>query len=123
MPMQRVLLITVALGWSHRSIPRGAAVVSELARRSGGLEVDVSAAPEELSPLDRAMLARYAVLLFANSSGSLPLDEEQRQAILDAVAGGTGLLGFHGASDTLHEWPAYGELIGARFKEHPWTQQ
>src|SRR5438128_2243468 len=26
------------------------------------------------------------------------------------------------SSDTLYEWPDYGRLVGAYFKEHPWTQ-
>ena len=28
-----------------------------------------------------------------------------------------------GATDTLYEWPEYGELIGAYFDGHPWTQE
>ena len=28
----------------------------------------------------------------------------------------------HSATDTLYEWPDYGRLVGAYFKEHPWTQ-
>jgi type 1 glutamine amidotransferase len=29
----------------------------------------------------------------------------------------------HSAADTLYEWPEYGRIVGAYFKEHPWTQQ
>ena len=29
----------------------------------------------------------------------------------------------HSATDTLYEFPDYGRLVGAYFKEHPWTQQ
>ena len=32
-------------------------------------------------------------------------------------------IGAHSATDTLYEWPDYGRLVGAYFKEHPWTQQ
>ena len=28
----------------------------------------------------------------------------------------------HSATDTLYEWADYGRLVGAYFKEHPWTQ-
>ena len=34
-----------------------------------------------------------------------------------------GFIGTHSATDTLYEWPDYGRLVGAYFKEHPWTQQ
>ena len=37
--------------------------------------------------------------------------------------GGKGFIGTHSATDTLYEWPDYGRLVGAYFKEHPWTQQ
>ncbi len=30
-------------------------------------------------------------------------------------------MGAHSATDTLYSWPEYGQLIGAYFKEHPWT--
>ncbi len=39
------------------------------------------------------------------------------------MSGGKGYLGVHSASDTLYEWPDYGRLVGAYFKEHPWTRQ
>ena len=38
------------------------------------------------------------------------------------VRSGGGFLGAHSAADTLYEWPDYGALLGAYFKEHPWTQ-
>ena len=32
------------------------------------------------------------------------------------------ILGVHSATDANHQWPAYGDMIGARFDGHPWTQ-
>jgi type 1 glutamine amidotransferase len=62
-------------------------------------------------------------LFFALTSGELPLSAEQRAAILGFVSGGGGFLGAHSATDTLYGWPEYGEMVGAYFREHPWTQQ
>ena len=45
-----------------------------------------------------------------------------REALLDFVRGGHGFIGSHSATDTLYDWPDYRDLIGAQFKEHPWTQ-
>ena len=47
---------------------------------------------------------------------------EERPSSISYPAGG-GFVGVHSASDTLYEWPEYGRLVGAYFKEHPWTQQ
>ena len=44
-------------------------------------------------------------------------------ALVNFVAGGRGFIGVHSATDSLYSWPEYGRLIGAYFKEHPWTQQ
>src|SRR4029079_6987311 len=44
-------------------------------------------------------------------------------AMVSFVSAGGGFVGVHSASDTLYDWPEYGRLVGAYFKEHPWTQQ
>ena len=61
--------------------------------------------------------------MFALTSGELPLTAAQRTALIDAINGGKGFIGIHSATDTLYEFPDYGRLVGAYFKEHPWTQQ
>ena len=119
----RVLLVTATAGYYHESIPTARRVLRELAQRSGDLEVatvleDVAA----LSRLSAALLAEHDVLCFVHTSGELPFTDEQKRAILDFVAGGKGFVGVHGASATLYEWPAYGEMLGAFFREHPWKQ-
>ncbi len=93
-----------------------------MASFSAARELDVKAT-EDLSELSATNLAGYDVLFFALTSGELPLTVDQRSAILGFVSGGHGFVGAHSASDTLHGWPEYGALVGAFFKEHPWTQQ
>src|SRR5262249_40515652 len=41
---------------------------------------------------------------------------------LEFVKSGGGLIGIHSATDTFYKWPEYGEMIGAYFDGHPWTQ-
>ena len=81
------------------------------------------AATEDLAALGPSTLAAFDVLMFALTSGELPFSADQKTAIVDFVSGGGGFVGVHSASDTLYEWPEYGRLVGAYFKEHPWTQQ
>lgn len=54
--------------------------------------------------------------------GETPWSAEQREVIEERLASGTlGLVGLHSATDSAHGWPAFGELIGARFDGHPVT--
>jgi type 1 glutamine amidotransferase len=118
----RVLLVTATTGYYHDSIPTAQRVVDEIATRSGDLTVNLLGNTGILGWLNAATLAEHDVLFFANTSGELPLDGAQKQAILDFVAGGKGFVGTHSATDTFYEWAGYGEMIGAYFKEHPWVQ-
>jgi len=93
--------------------------MSALAASTREFTVDVT---EDLPSITRGSLGNYDILFFALTSGELPFDPDQKNAILDFVAGGKGFLGVHSATDTLYEWADYGRLVGAYFKEHPWTQ-
>jgi len=80
-------------------------------------------ATEDLSAISAGSLAAYDVVMFALTSGELPLSDAQKIALIDFVRSGHGFIGVHSATDTLYEWPDYGRLVGAYFREHPWTQQ
>jgi type 1 glutamine amidotransferase len=116
----RVLMLTATAGFRHDSIPTARTVLEGLSSRSGGGDV---AATENLADLTSTRLASTDVLMFALTSGELAIDDTQKRAVLDFVNAGGGFIGIHSASDTLYEWSDYGRLVGAYFKEHPWTQQ
>src|ERR1700752_1105081 len=115
----RVLMLTATSGFRHDSIATARQPVAGLATSSGAFTVT---ATEDLSTISPANLANYDVLFFALTSGELPFTPNQQAAILAFVSQGGGFLGAHSATDTLYDWPAYDALIGAHFKEHPWTQ-
>jgi len=55
--------------------------------------------------------------------GETRFSSDQRSALMGSwTSGKTRLLGIHSATDACYEWAEYGELIGARFDGHPWTQ-
>ena len=116
----RVLMITATSGFRHDSIPSAVQSMRSAAGSTGEFTVT---ATEDLSMLADATLASYDVVMFALTSGELPLTAGQQAALVNFVAGGRGFIGVHSATDTLYDWPEYGRLIGAYFKEHPWTQQ
>ena len=91
--------------------------------RLGDGALDIALDDGSLGEIDTGHLARYDVVLFANTSGELPLGDQQKRSLLDYVSAGGGFVGTHSAADTFYTWPDYGALLGAVFKEHPWTQE
>jgi type 1 glutamine amidotransferase len=118
----RVLLVTATAAYVHASIPTVWRIVPEIAQ-GGGLAVETIL--KDVASLERLtadLLAEHDLLCLVHTSGTLPLSDDQKQAILDAVAGGTGFVGVHGASTINYEWTAYGDMLGAHFKMHPPAQ-
>jgi len=118
-PPLRVLMLTATAGFRHDSIPAARAAVAAIAARSSDIVVT---ATENLADISAARLGSTEVLMFALTTGELAFDETQKRAIVDFVNGGGGFIGFHSATDTLYDWPDYGRIVGAYFKEHPWVQ-
>jgi type 1 glutamine amidotransferase len=116
----RVLLLTATAAFRHDSIPAARQAMAGLAASTGEFSV---VATEDLSTLSADNLRTYDVVMFALTSGELPLSASQRSALLDFVTSGHGFIGVHSAADTLYEWSDYGRLVGAYFRDHPWTQQ
>lgn len=114
-PPVRVLMLTATAGFRHDTIATARDVMNTL-----GFAVT---ATEDLGRFTTAGLSDIDVIMFALTSGELPFTPAQRSALIDAVNGGKGFVGIHSATDTLYEFPDYGRLVGAYFKEHPWTQQ
>ena len=115
----RVLLLTATAGFRHDSIAAARVAFAEIAAASREFVVQ---ATEDVATVTDARLAETDVLVFGLTSGELPFDQAQRTALLNFVSRGGGFAGFHSATDTLYAWPEYGALVGAYFKEHPWTQ-
>jgi type 1 glutamine amidotransferase len=116
----RVLMLTATAGFRHDSISTARQVMAELATTTGEFTVT---ATEDLSAVTATGLSAYDVLFFALTTGELAFNDDQKAAILNFVSRGGGFLGAHSATDTLYGWADYGLLVGAYFREHPWTQQ
>ena len=137
---KRVLVVTVTLGFRHSSIPTAEKVLAKLGEETGAFTVDyarvepndpqfkggdgkpdkakVDAAiqavlAEKMSP---EALKQYDAVVFANTTGDLPLPD--KQAFLDWIKSGKGFVGMHAAADTFHKFPGYIDMLGAEFKTH-----
>jgi type 1 glutamine amidotransferase len=117
-----VLVLTQTLGYHHLSIPSAMATVRGIAAGSGRYRVVFLASAAELTP---AALRHAAAVMFLLTTGELPINAADKRALVAFVLGGGGLIGFHSATDTFHQWAAYKDMMGAEFSDHgpPSTQR
>ena len=82
-------------------------------------DIDLSARviSDDLTDLNAANLARFDVIL--NFSTDLVATDDQIDALLNAVRGGTGYVGLHAANATFRARDDYCGMIGSRFARHP----
>jgi uncharacterized protein len=102
----------------HGVLGQAKVALAELATLAGLVPVVVDDVAELAPPALRqpSVLALFTI-------GETPFTDEQRTAIETAWRVGTlRVLGVHSATDACHAWPGFGEIIGARFDGHPWTQ-
>lgn len=117
MGMKKVIFLTHSAGFRHDYLPVAAEVLKELGRRTGYFEIVCT---EDCSVITRENLRDVDALIFA-TSGELPMDDDQKKALIDFVKGGKGFMGIHNATDTFYKFPEYGRMIGGYFNGHPWT--
>jgi type 1 glutamine amidotransferase len=140
---KKVLVVTVTEGFRHSSIPTAEKIIAELGQKSGLFTVEYARVnnndPQFKGPdgkedkaksheaikevlaqkMSPAALKNYDAVIFANTTGDLPLPD--KEAFLDWIKSGKGFAGMHSATDTFrdHQPPdSYVEMIGAEFKHH-----
>jgi type 1 glutamine amidotransferase len=145
---KKLLVVSITLEFRHTSIPNLEKMLGELGTNSGEFTVDYVQQPPELNarrpgpnatPEERAAFAEsqvkgheaqtnalqklapsnlknYDGVVFASTTGDLPIPD--RQGFLDWIKAGHAFIGIHAASDTLHHWPGYIEMLGGEFTHH-----
>lgn len=113
-----VLVFSRTAGFRHVSIPEGIEAIRSLGAENN-FEVE---ATEDPAAFDDDTLARFAVVVFLNTTGDV-LERDQQAAFERYMAAGGSWVGIHSAADTEYEWGFYGKLLGgAYFKNHPVQQ-
>ena len=115
--MARILVYSRTAGYRHASIPAGIKALEKLGWEHG-FEVEAS---EGVHSFRAGRLERYDAVVFLSTSGTV-LDGPGRTALTHYLKQGGSWLGIHGASTTEYDWPWFGELVGARFDQHPPVQ-
>lgn len=111
----RALIFSRTAAFRHTEcIPQGTVAIAQLAVRER-FEVD---ATEDPAAFNDANLANYDVVIWLCTTGDV-LNAAQQAAFERFIRAGNGYVGIHSASDTEYDWPWYGGLVGAYFRDHP----
>jgi len=115
--LPRVLVFTKTAGFHHASIPDGVKAVIQMGQRHD-FGVDTTS---DAAKFTDDTLHQYAAVIFMSTTGNV-LDSTEQVAFQHFIQAGGGYVGVHAAADCEYEWPWYGKLVGAYFKNHPHPQ-
>jgi len=114
-PRFRALIFSKTAAFRHTEcIPQGTVAIAQLALQHD-FEVD---ATENAALFTDQNLAQYDAVIFLCTTGDV-LNANQQAAFERFIRSGGGYAGIHSASDTEYDWPWYGRLVGAYFRDHP----
>lgn len=116
---RRLLFVVETGGFHHDSTETAIPVIMTLGRTSKAFTTTVT---NDASVIDADLLRNYDAVMFF-TSGELPMNPVQKNALMDFIKSGKGFIGVHSATDTLYKWPEYGEMLGGYFDGHPWSQE
>ena len=105
-------------GFRHASIPAAVEAIEARASTTGTVTVEST---EDQGAFNDLNLSRFDAVVFLMTTGDV-LDATHEAAFERYVRGGGGYAGVHSATDTEYDWPFYGALVGAYFKDHPMIQ-
>jgi len=113
-PRFKALVFSKTAAFRHASIPTGVAAIRQLGAEHN-FAVD---ATEDATAFNDANLAQYDVVIWLSTTGDV-LNDDQQAAFERYIEAGGGYTGIHAAADTEYDWPWYGGLVGAYFRDHP----
>jgi len=114
----KLLYMTLCKGYLHKSVALSKDIVKEIGENSGAFETTVT---EDVADFTAQNLKNYDAVMF-NTTGELPMTDEQKKDFLDFVRSGHGFVAVHSATDTFYMWSDFNDLIGGYFNGHPWHE-
>lgn len=115
---RRVLVFWRCETFIHTSIPHGNYCLEEMGRKARAFKADFA---DEYSVFTRENLAKYDAVIFNNTTSVAFENDAQRDALMDFVKAGKGIVGIHAAGDSFYKWKLAASMIGGQFNGHPWT--
>ncbi len=122
---RRVLVIGATEGFQHDSIPDAMAFVYNEGKASGLWDAVLRTDTKLLTKADLTQNAKglpsFDCIIFASTSGNLPLSDEQKRDLLAFIhEDGKCFIGIHASLTTGYSWPEFGRMQGGYFDQHPW---
>ena len=115
---QKVLIFSKTAGFHHASIAVGIPAIVKLGQENN-FDVDTTT---DATKFTYDNLKQYAAVIFLSTTGDV-LNDAQQAEFEKYIRAGGGFVGVHSATDTEYNWPWYGNLVGAYFRNHPDHQQ
>ena len=115
----QLLYMTLTKGYHHASIDLSKQIVKEIGEKSGVFDVTLT---EDVGAFTKENLKKYDAVMF-NTTGELPMTDEEKAAFVDFIRSGHGFVGSHTATDTFYGWKTYNDIVGGYFNGHPWHEQ
>jgi type 1 glutamine amidotransferase len=124
-PRKRLLVIGEEKGYRHEAVTHAMVTIQRLGRDSGlwdtVIRTDTEALTKAKLEYNAKSLNDFDAVLFY-TGGTLEMDEQKKADFASFVHDdGKGFIGIHSAAITFTQWPAYGEMLGGYFDEHPWN--
>jgi uncharacterized protein len=119
-PVKRLLFLTHAALYKHKSLGPAERAVTELGKQGGFAVTTLAGYTQDAGKIDLSFvsadyLAPFDGVMFM-TNGNLPLDDQQRRALIDFVRGGKAFIGVHCAALTFYDDPEFGEMLGGYFR-------
>ena len=123
-PRKRLLVIGEEKGYRHEAVTHAMVTIERLGKETGlwdtVIRTDTEALTKKKLEYNAKNLNDFDAVVFY-TGGTLEMDASQQADFLSFVHDdGKGFIGIHSATITFTKWPAYGEMIGGYFDEHPW---
>lgn len=123
-PTKRLLVLGEEKGYRHDAVSHAMTTIERLGRETRlwttTIRTDTEVLTKRKLEYNAPNLNDFDAVLFY-TGGELEMDAEQRAALLSFVRDdGKGFVGVHSAAITFTSWPAYAEMLGGLFDEHPW---
>lgn len=115
----------------HDSVTRAMVTMERLGRESGAYDMYIRTDSQLITkqPVTMAGNARpttnknlnYFDAIFFFGVREIELTDQQKTDLMSFIKeDGKGFVAAHTATTSFFSWPEFGEMIGARFDEHPW---
>jgi len=133
---RKLLVFSRAYGYVHISIPYGEAAFKAMADKTKAFEVVCTTDADMFLPDN---LKQFDAVVFNNTNEEIFLPENYKdltgaekdladkkdaalkQSFVNYLKNGGGLAVTHAGVASFRQWPEFGEIVAARFDNHPWV--